>query len=157
MLRGFSGGKQVIKLSANTRNRSRVCLFWKTMNEELFILKTIMANYGWKWPLLLFLDAIATVDVLTPASKNDGKHIEIRTVHFAWPKVSFRFWENKQTRRRLLVLANLSLVSPWNTTWRGFNAINHKERGKMADILNEVCQVVMKIKANQKRRNVFNE
>ena len=61
-----------------------------------------MANYGWKWPLLLFLDAIATVDVLTPASKNDGKHIEIRTVHFAWPKVSFRFWENKQTRRRLL-------------------------------------------------------
>ena len=39
---------EVIKLSANTRNRSRVCLFWKTMNEELFILKTIMANYGWK-------------------------------------------------------------------------------------------------------------
>ena len=53
MLRGFSGGKQVIK-SANTRNRSRVCLFWKTKNEELFILKTIMANYRWKWSLLLF-------------------------------------------------------------------------------------------------------
>ena len=28
---------------------------------------------------------------LTPASKNDGKHIEIRTVHFARPKLSFRF------------------------------------------------------------------
>ena len=41
--------------------------------------------------IVTFLDAIATVDVLTPASKNDGKHIEIRTVHFARPKVSFRF------------------------------------------------------------------
>ena len=38
-----------------------------------------------------FLKAVATVDVLTPASKNDGKHIEIRTAHFARPKVSFRF------------------------------------------------------------------
>ena len=62
--------------------------------------------------IVTFLDAIATVDVLTPAIKNDGKHIEIRTVHFARPKVSFRFWENKQTRRRLLVLANFITCFP---------------------------------------------
>ena len=45
MSRGFSGGKQAIK-SANTRNRGCVCLFLTTKNEERFILKTIMANYG---------------------------------------------------------------------------------------------------------------
>ena len=43
--RGFSGGKQVINFS-NTRNRGRVCLFLTTENEQLFILKTIKANYG---------------------------------------------------------------------------------------------------------------
>ena len=45
MSRGFSGGKEVINFS-NTRNRGRVCLFLTTENEQLFILKTIMANYG---------------------------------------------------------------------------------------------------------------
>ena len=38
MQRRFSGGKQVIK-SANTRNRGQICLFRKTANTELFILK----------------------------------------------------------------------------------------------------------------------
>ena len=47
MSRGFSGGKQVINFS-NTRNRGRVCLFLTTENEQLFLLKTIIANYGWK-------------------------------------------------------------------------------------------------------------
>ena len=44
-----------------------------------------MANYGWKSSLLLFYDAVATVDVLT-ASDNDEKLVETqetRTVHFA--------------------------------------------------------------------------
>ena len=45
MSRGFLGGKQVINFS-NTRNRGRICLFLTTENEQLFILKTIMANYG---------------------------------------------------------------------------------------------------------------
>ena len=45
MSRGFSGGKRVINVS-NTRNRGRVCFFLTTENEQLFILKTIMANYG---------------------------------------------------------------------------------------------------------------
>ena len=31
----------------HTRNRSRVCLLWTTKNEEIPVLKTIMANYGW--------------------------------------------------------------------------------------------------------------
>ena len=30
----------------NIRNRGRVCLFLTTENEQLFILKTVMANYG---------------------------------------------------------------------------------------------------------------
>ena len=44
---GFSGDKQVIIFSS-ARNRGRVCLFLTTENEQLSILKTIMANYGWK-------------------------------------------------------------------------------------------------------------
>ena len=44
---GFSGGKQVINFS-NTRNRGRVCIFLTTENEQIFLLKTIMANYGRK-------------------------------------------------------------------------------------------------------------
>ena len=76
MSRGFSGGKQVIK-SANNRNRSRVCLFWKTKNEELFYIKDDNGKLWVEVIIVTFLDAIATVDVLTPASKNDVKHIEI--------------------------------------------------------------------------------
>ena len=53
MSRGFSRGKQVINVP-NTRNRSWVCLFLPTENEQLFVLKLIMANYGWRWSLLLF-------------------------------------------------------------------------------------------------------
>ena len=37
------------------------------------------------------LKAVATVDVLTPASKNDVKHVETRTAHFSRPKSSFCF------------------------------------------------------------------
>ena len=32
----------------------RVCIFLTTENEQLFILKTIMENKGWKSSLLLF-------------------------------------------------------------------------------------------------------
>ena len=53
---GLSGGKhnQVIIVSS-TRNRSRVCLFLTTENEQLFILKAIMVNYGWKLSLGPFI------------------------------------------------------------------------------------------------------
>ena len=37
MSRGFPGGIQVINFS-NTRNRSRVCLFLTTENEQLFFI-----------------------------------------------------------------------------------------------------------------------
>ena len=40
---GFSGDKQVIIFSS-ARIRGRVCLFLTTENEQLFILKMIMAN-----------------------------------------------------------------------------------------------------------------
>ena len=106
--------------------------------------------------IVAFLDAVGTVDVLTPAIKNDVKHVEARTVHFSRPKPSFCFERISTLNGDYSYWQILSLVSPWNTTWRCFYPINHKERAKMADILNEVCQVVMKIKANQKRRNVFN-
>ena len=75
------GGKQVTNFS-NTRNRGRVCLFLKTENKQLFILKTVMVNYGWKRSFLLFLDSAATVEVLT-ASNNDVNFVETQTVHFA--------------------------------------------------------------------------
>lgn len=54
-------------------------LFYITGNEELFILKTIMGNFIYKF---IFLDTIVvTIDVLT--ARNDVKHVEARTVHFA--------------------------------------------------------------------------
>ena len=81
MSRGFSGGRQVINFSY-ARNRGRVCLFLTTENEQLFILKTIMANYGWKRSFLLFLDAGATVDILT-ARNTDVYFVETQTVHLA--------------------------------------------------------------------------
>ena len=46
------------------------------------ILKTIMANCEWKWSLVVFFEAVATVNVLT-ASNNDVKLAETRTTHFA--------------------------------------------------------------------------
>ena len=55
-----------------------------------------------------FLDAVATVDVLTE-SNTDLKLVE--TVHFARLKSSNLF-ENKQTRLRLLVLANVTTCLP---------------------------------------------
>ena len=67
---------------SNTRNRGRVCLFLTTENKQLFILKTVMVNYGWKRSFLLFLDSAATVEVLT-ASNNDVNFVETQTVHFA--------------------------------------------------------------------------
>ena len=50
--------------------------------KNFLILKRIMANYGWKRSFLLFLDAVATVDVLT-ASNNDVNFVETQTVHFS--------------------------------------------------------------------------
>ena len=47
MSRGFSGGKQVLNF-CNKRNRGRVCLFLTKENEQIFLLNTIIANYGWK-------------------------------------------------------------------------------------------------------------
>ena len=64
MSRGFSGGKQVIQF-ADARNRGRVCLFKRTENEELLILRQIIGGNDHCYFLLL-----ATVDVLT-ASYND--------------------------------------------------------------------------------------
>ena len=46
MSRGLSGGKKVKKI-ANARNHNPVCLFKTTENEEIFIFKTVVANYGW--------------------------------------------------------------------------------------------------------------
>ena len=77
MSRGFSGGKQVVNFS-NTRNRGRVCLFLTTGNGQLFLLKTIIANYGEEVIIFSFLDAAATVDVLT-ASNNDVNFFETQT------------------------------------------------------------------------------
>lgn len=82
MSRGFSGGKQLIKF-ANAKNSGRVCLFQTTENEQLFILKTIMANYGTGVSdHCYFFGLISDVHVPT-ASNIDVKLEEIRPVHFA--------------------------------------------------------------------------
>ena len=41
MSRGFSGGGGKF---AAAKNRGRVCFFWITENEEVFMLKTMMAK-----------------------------------------------------------------------------------------------------------------
>ena len=91
MSRGFSGCSQAEKNLPIQEIASILFIpgnkQWKTSPPKY------MANYGWKSSLLLFYDAVATVDVLT-ASENDEKLVETqetRTVHFAWPKSSSRF------------------------------------------------------------------
>jgi len=64
MSRGFSGGKQVIQF-ANARNRGRVCLFLRTENEELFILRQIIGGNDH-----CYFSLLATVDVLTANYNN---------------------------------------------------------------------------------------
>ena len=81
MSHGFSWGWG-LKKSAHTRNRGRVFLFYTRENEEPLILKTIIANYGWKCSVLFFLDAVATTDVSTGSNK-DVKLVKTWTVNFA--------------------------------------------------------------------------
>ena len=60
-----------------------IILFYITWNEELFTLKTKTGNFIYKF---VSLDTVVvTIDVLT-ARNNDVKHVEARTVHFAWLK-----------------------------------------------------------------------
>ena len=60
--------------------------------------KVIMAN--------TFLDAVTNADVLT-ASNNDVKLVDDLSCKFAWLKSS-PYWESKETRPRLTVLANFT-------------------------------------------------
>ena len=59
-------------------------------------------------PLLI---AAATVDVLT-ASSDVVNLVETRTVHFVWLLNCVSFLQNKQSRPRLLVLANFITCLP---------------------------------------------
>ena len=78
MANGFLGGKQLIKYNQYKKSRSSLFIL-TTENEQLF---TMMANYGWKWSFLVFLDAEATVDFLT-ASNNEVNFVATQTVHCA--------------------------------------------------------------------------
>ena len=57
--------------SANKRNLGQACLFYTEENTQIFILKTMTASYQWNSPLIPFLDAVATVDVLTESNKKN--------------------------------------------------------------------------------------
>ena len=84
MLRGFSGGKQVINFS-NTRNRGQSSLF--ILDNRKWITFYIKDDNGNLWVeviIFTFLDAVAALDVLTTSS-NDVNFVETQTVHFAWP------------------------------------------------------------------------
>ena len=86
-------------------------LFYITGNEELFILKTIMGNFIYKF---IFLDTIVvTIDVLT-ARNNDVKHVEARTVHFASLKLLFCLERIHKIDCHYSYWPNLSLVHPLN-------------------------------------------
>ena len=81
MSRAFSEGKQALKF-VNSRNCGRVCLFQATGNEELFCLKDDSGKLWVEVIIVTFLDAVATIDVIT-ASNNDVKLGESRTVYLA--------------------------------------------------------------------------
>ena len=70
------GGETVIKF-ANTRNRERA------EKERLLHLKDGNGRLWVEVIIIYFLDAVATVDVLTAASNDDLNLVETRTVHFA--------------------------------------------------------------------------
>jgi len=136
MSRVSLGGKQVINFS-NTRNRSRVFLWQQKMN-NFFLFKTIMANYGWKWSLLLFFNAVVTVDVLT-ASNNDVNFVETQTVRFAW-RLNRCFVLRELTKSTAMSRIGkfYLLFASWNTTWHCFHPVNPKGRAKIASIVNKV-------------------
>ena len=83
-----------------------------------------------------FLDAVATVDVLT-ASNNDVNFVETQTVHFAW-LLSRRFVLREWTKSNAISRIGkfYLLFAPWITTWHCFYPINLKARAKMVGIVN---------------------
>ena len=67
---------------ANARHRSRVGFILDKRKWKMFcIKKNDYANYWWKWSLFLFLDAVATIGVLT-ASNNGVKLVKTLTIHY---------------------------------------------------------------------------
>ena len=126
-LRGGGGGEQVIK-SAKNRKRGRVCLFQTTGNEQLFILKTITENYGWKWSLLLFWMSSSRKCSHTSKTCRNSNHTFCMTT-----KSSFLFWDNKQTRPEFLVLYPVtSLLSHQFIFGLVFGKQNTLKTGKIA-------------------------
>ena len=67
---------------SNTRNRSRVCLFLTTENEQLVIIKDDNGKLWVELIIVTFFNAVVTVDVRT-ASSNDVNFVETRTIQFA--------------------------------------------------------------------------
>ena len=110
MSRGFSGCRQADKICRYKKLR-RYCLFQATNNEKPLLLKTWQIMGGSS--LLLCYDAVATVDVLI-ASENDDetcRNSGNSNCRFCMTKIVVSFWDNKQFRPRLLVLANFVLIS----------------------------------------------
>ena len=86
---------------------------------------TVMANYSWRWSLLLLKDAVATVDVLI-ASNNEVKLVNTRTVHFAWLKSLFCFKRINKLDRNYSYWEILFMFAPWHTTRHWFYPNNPK-------------------------------
>ena len=151
--------------------------FLTTESEERFILKTIVANYGWKWSFLLFefggypnknssnrkiesarhntkgpprRREVAIVDVLT-ASNNDVKLVQTRPVHFASLKLSSRFERINSTAYTSTAISSIRqiyrLFAPWNTMWHCFYPIDFKARAKMTSILNKIKYIFQLVPA----------
>ena len=96
----FLRGQTSEKICQYKKSQSR-CLFHTTKNEKRLILKTIMANYGWKGSFF-FLNAVATLDVVR-ASEKRHKTSQNPNCKFCVSNIVVSFWENKQTRTWLLV------------------------------------------------------
>ena len=77
MLRGFSGGKQVTKFCQYKKSRSSLYIF-DNRKWTAFYIKDGNGKLWVEVIIFPFLDAVATVDVLT-ASNNDVNFVETQT------------------------------------------------------------------------------
>ena len=83
-----------------------------------------------------FLYAVVTVNDLM-ANSNDVNLAKIRYVHFSLLR-NCRRKEEKETRPRLLVLANFITCLPPEMPRDSFYPVDPRARAKMADIVNKV-------------------
>ena len=119
--------------------KSRLCLVildnWKL---RTFYLKDNKIKLRLEVIVVMFFNAVATVDVLT-ASNNDVRTCRNLNRTFCKFKIALSFWGEKKNSTAITRISKFyHLFAPWDTTWHCFYPSNPKARAKMAGIVNKV-------------------